>query len=355
MSDLMYRPLGRQPVLDGLRGVAIILVLLRHLAPSTFGGGGFVGVQLFFVLSGFLITSLLIDERMATGRVSFRAFYARRALRLLPALYTLLAIYSIAALVLTGTGDLSKWLPWVAAAAVYLTPFAGLLGIPEAPGLNPLWTLAVEEIFYVFWPIALLLLLRAASRNVALWVTGGAVVAFAAVRWITYLGFGSDIYETPTTWIDALLIGCLLAQLWTYKLLPHLRGLWVLPFAAVILIAVTLWSGAKEHAFTYGPLLTVLAAVGAVSIWSATDQSAGLARLLRTRVLRWFGTRSYGLYLWNGVFLLQEPVRGNFLTLGGALIASLVLAELSYRFVERPALRLKRRFERDRTQPQRQR
>jgi len=347
-TDPKIPALGRVYALDGLRGLAIGLVLLRHLVPSAFGGAGFVGVQLFFVLSGFLITTLLFEERARSGRISFGAFYVRRALRLLPALYGLLITYAAFRLIVWRASDLDAWVGWVGLAAAYLTPFAGALNIPQATGLNPLWTLSVEEIFYLLWPLVLVAGFRfLTNRSIAV-VTAALIAVAIGVRVLTFIGFGGEIYETPSTWIDALLIGCLLAQLRQAGALPTWRQWWVPVLLALPLAVASFWGGAKDSALMFGPGLTLLAIFAAALIWVCTSQD-GLpsfpVKLLRSRVARYLGTRSYGLYLWNGVFLLQPVVRGSYPLLLASLVASFVAAELSYRLIEMPALKLKKRLQ----------
>ena len=153
------RRLGYRPSLDGLRAVAILLVVA--VLPRSWLPGGTLGVDLFFVLSGFLITTLLLEERGATGDVSLPHFYARRALRLLPALWLLLIVYVAYGLANGHHGLPSHVLGAAAIGAGHVANFFAAAGSPnQAHYLVHLWSLAQEEQFYLLWPIVLLALLR---------------------------------------------------------------------------------------------------------------------------------------------------------------------------------------------------
>ena len=186
-----HRPserLGHRPGLDGLRGLAVLLVLAQHLGLPVFRGGGLVGVLLFFVLSGFLITWLLLDEHAATGRIDIRAFYVRRARRLLPAFVAMLAVVvGVAALV----GNLGGIAGPAIVAGAYVANWSHLFDIDMGP-LNHTWSLSVEEQFYIVWPAVLIgffafrrlgWVILAACVAAVLWfmpMTGGAI-AFGAL------------------------------------------------------------------------------------------------------------------------------------------------------------------------------
>ncbi len=148
--------------LDGLRGVAILLVVLRHYGLQTFPGGGIVGVDLFFVLSGFLITSLLLAEHRASGAIDLGHFYLRRALRLYPALYAMLALFLIVSAATGGRDGSSLGRAFVGAGfgSVYVYNWAAAAQVHLPAALGPLWTLSIEEQFYLVWPLVLLLVLR---------------------------------------------------------------------------------------------------------------------------------------------------------------------------------------------------
>jgi peptidoglycan/LPS O-acetylase OafA/YrhL len=354
-ETVALRPhLGHRPALDGLRGVAILAVLACHVAMDWFEGAGHVGVGLFFVLSGFLITTLLVEEWQHRGTVSFPAFYARRALRLLPALLAMLAIVSVVSGLLLNSDELRTMLASAGLAALYLTGYATFAGFPLAMELGPTWTLAVEEQFYFLWPIVLLLMLRRGwgLRRCAAVALAAAVVA-ALVRVLTWTRWGAHIYELPTTWADGLLLGCALALAWKAGIVERVRRSWAW-WAFAVLAALCLWSTMKASPAGYFvgiPAIAVSSVVLVASCLNKTPSSA--VRLLGLRPLRWVGRRSYAIYLWNQVFILNVPdawlPRPVWLLLGG--LASFPVAELSWRLVERPALRAKKRFEAARATP----
>jgi len=316
--------LGQVPALDGLRAVAILLVLGLH--DFGFPPGGAVGVDLFFVLSGFLITTLLLEERLDTGAVRICAFYARRARRLLPALAVLLAVYLVAT---AASGD-AHLIP-VAAGAFYFGNIIEATG-HSLSGLGRLWSLAEEEQFYLVWP--LLLLLCARSRRMVAWIAVLGL-ALAVNRAVLLVGgaTGNRIYYGPDTHADGLVIGAALAAArlrWGWRF-----GEWAgkLGLGALVLGAVLGWNY-RWWALWGQPMFEIAVAL---LIGAAISETA-LSRGLGSRFLVWIGARSYSLYLWSGtvlagtVFLFGH----SYLTRAVALVATFIAASLSYRFVEQP-------------------
>lgn len=343
------RALGRQPRLDGLRGLAISLVLLRHAFPEQFGGAGIVGVTLFFVLSGFLISSLLLDENDSRGRVHLRNFYARRALRLLPALYVMLLVFiPIAYLSYANSGDFGPAALYVLVVATYITPLQSLWD-PFIPSqLGPMWTLGVEELFYIGWPVVFLLLVRQRVRRMAVPLLIMLISAGAFLRVGSWFLFGTDIYSVSSTWFDALLMGCLLAFIWRERALVPRS--WTVATAWVVLAALALWPDLKDQAFAYLVGLTLIEISTVVLLASATSGVKSLAvSWLDWSVIQYLGRRSYGLYLYNALFFFTDWNLGRGVINASVCIgASLLAAEISYRLIERPALKMKKRFELDR-------
>jgi len=343
--------LGYRPALDGIRAVAVVLVLARHVWPS--GGAGIVGVDLFFVLSGFLITCLLTEEWLEHRAISFISFYARRALRLLPALYAMLAVFVACSLVFSRGVHLEHELKSAVFAATYLTGYAAFDKFFNSQPLGPVWSLAVEEQFYLVWPLVLSLAFRARwslQRCALLAATLAAIdVAFRIISW---LHWGVRIYTLPTTWADGIFIGCATALLWKAGLLRSRIPPLLVWCGWLTLFSVGLWQTMKVSGPTYGPVLTAIAAVSAVLVLAAARGEGGLlTRLLATRVARWIGRRSYGIYLWNASLLYIVPVawKAHIPLKILAAAASFGVAELSWRFVEAPALRRKRRYARTRS------
>lgn len=328
------RTLSKNPTFDGLRGVAILLVLIAHAEwPPR---GGVLGVDLFFVLSGFLITSLLLTAWHSTdGRVSLVAFYYRRALRLLPALALLLTVYVYYGLVTRSIGSPSHVLTAAAISAGYVTNlFVTFQGGLIAHRMVHLWSLAAEEQFYVLWPPILLVALRRRVRPVTLaWLLVGAATAITVNAAILAAGGASygRLWYAPDTHSAAILLGCAAALAWTYRLLTVPR--WI---AAILAVAVL----ALLFAYDFSPGFAVVTipafalAAGAGLLFVADNEAALVSRLLRMKMLQRVGRISYGIYLWHlPLMIFAGPVSGA--------ILAFPIAAASYRWVEQPFLRRK--------------
>jgi peptidoglycan/LPS O-acetylase OafA/YrhL len=358
--------------LDGMRAIAVLAVVGLHLGVLP---GGYLGVDVFFVLSGFLITWLLIDEwDKRGGHIRFRNFYARRALRLFPALACVVVTASLLALILLATG-IPVDLPLARAtlgAGRWVAIFAGNFVLAQQPttmsalgALGHTWSLAVEEQFYLLWPALFVLLMRRGTRRSRLAVA----LAVLAVAEMVYrllgpqLGYSQNrIYYSTDTHSDGLLLGCALA-FWLASRRP-------VPAVSSRLATAAMWLAASFLAvlFVIGPQssapveipIAVLSTAAIVVGIVLGRTPARLDRVLRSRWASYIGRRSYGLYLWHVVLLgaaaaIAAPTTGiyppsGWPRLGFAVIigigttASFVVADLSYRFIELPALRLKRRF-----------
>lgn len=323
--------LGRVPALDGLRGVAILLVIGRHYF-KTPSGGGSTGVGLFFVLSGFLITTLLLEEHAETGRIRLRAFYARRARRLVPALVLMLAGYLIGAALQGRTHDAVR----AAAAGAFYTANVAQAYWPHLIGrepIGPLWSLAEEEQFDLLWPALLILALTLALRR--RWVKIGLLAAiFLICAERVYLvvehAFSQRVYSSPEAAADGLLAGVLLAfMLWKRR--PALTGE-VVAAALTPLVLVTIFP--FSAAFS-GPVIDI---AGAVVVALAVQPGSFASRALSWRPLVWVGLISYSLYLWHMVVLSWFGYADR----GLALAIAVLVAWLSYRYVEVPFRRRRR-------------
>jgi peptidoglycan/LPS O-acetylase OafA/YrhL len=342
------------PAIDGLRAFAVGAVLLFH---SDHLSGGFLGVDTFFVLSGFLITRQMLHEVDREDRVSLRAFWSRRARRLLPALLLLLGVlvivanmFGIAAERINIRND-APWalgfaLNWhhIAASADYWTATAS-----PSP-LTHLWSLAVEEQFYLLWPLVIVLLVwRRANRErrVLIGSVIGAALSFALMAAVFDPAATTRAYEGTDTRIGALLVGALCATTIVRdaneRLLARLgRRVDVLVLIPVVLLA-WMWmrvDGRDGWLYRGGFLLhAVLVAVLLLAV-SSVDLGNWLQTLLRQRPMRWFGRLSYGLYLWHWpVYIALSPshiTMSRWPLTALRLAVTIVLASLSYYLVERP-------------------
>jgi len=337
---------GYLPQLDGLRAVAVLFVILFHTQSSWFPGG-YIGVDLFFVLSGFLITGILVSEYDRTGRVALGAFYARRALRLLPALLFLALVLCVAYLVLVGPEQRERSIGAVLAAIAYATSPLAAAGVDLGSMLHA-WSLSVEEYFYVVWPILLILLLRWVGRKRAIAAVAAVVAVAIGYRLIAaLLGWPLErIYYAADTRAEQLLIGCLLALIlvnWADRRPPA----WLSVVSAVVLAAFVVTPGEVTAPFYRFGGSTFIAGAAALTIWGLVARSDGImARSLAVSPMVWVGKRSYGIYLWHApiaaliVLALPEWVP----LLPADLVITLVVAALSFRYIETPFLKLKTHF-----------
>jgi peptidoglycan/LPS O-acetylase OafA/YrhL len=345
-----------RPALDGLRALAVLAVLAVHF-PVPFIDGGFLGVDLFFVLSGFLITTLLYVEWEETGTLRLGAFYGRRALRLFPGLAACLLV-ALLAVHLVGDADLKERSETGAlsaamgalSAAFYVANWMRVTHGNEALGVfNHTWSLSVEEQFYILWPILLWILLRRGrtSRQIAIILTLALAVSIAwrLVLWDQGASF-ARLYNGSDAHADPLILGCLLA-IWRRK--HSARPTTLMVTIAATALCTGLLLARPDASYMYLGVLTFLALACAVLI-AAVDQpgSAGrLVWLLSLPPLVIIGRLSYSLYLWH--YPVDHLMRRTMLSLEWQLpldiALSFLLAFLSYTYVERPFLRLKRHLE----------
>jgi peptidoglycan/LPS O-acetylase OafA/YrhL len=338
---------GNIPSLDGLRAISISIVLLAHASlmwrdPSatagwSLGWAGGIGVDLFFVISGFLITWLLLRERRRRGTISLRAFYVRRAWRILPAYLVFLG----SLVVMSSFGLVQLTARDCAGALTYTVNFLPGASWP----IGHLWSLSVEEHFYLFWP--LLLVVLGPGRACAL--AGGYFVLAPLVRLLIW-ALAAEIldidYCTPAR-IDTIAAGCLLAYLADNA---NARRLLTLPSrhwaaatgvlaVAGLVVSNTVLTGSGLYVITIHRTFDALCFAGLV--WAGISRTDGLlAWLLNVSPMIWLGRLSYGLYLWQQPFLNphQEYWAGYWPV---CLALVLVFALVSFALVERPTLRLR--------------
>jgi peptidoglycan/LPS O-acetylase OafA/YrhL len=307
---------GRVPELDGVRGLAIVLVLIGHLFNSVMPEGGGFGVSLFFALSGYLITNILIREYRATGRIDLPRFYLRRARRLLPALVVFLVAFAIWA-------SLAGWPAARIARATlpiffYSANWSGAMGWGVGHHMDHSWSLSVEEQFYIGWPVLLLLVARLRLAWLAA-VGLAALVVLSRYAAVYLIGLDADPVYTLLRY-DEIMLGCALA-LAGYRF-PGWAG--HLALAALLILATR--SGVRLAGDHLGYVLIAIVTTVIVG-------AAGSLRWLFTNwPLRHLGRVSYSVYLWH--FPLWVITADPWLT----LFLTLLLAELSWHFVEQPIL-----------------
>jgi peptidoglycan/LPS O-acetylase OafA/YrhL len=338
------------PSLDGMRAISILLVIVAH-SNQYFSRWiripffpyllfAHTGVLVFFVISGFLITSLLLRELNSTGSIGLKRFYIRRAFRIFPAYYLYLGI--ILALALTGL--LHTPLGALFAASVYGSDY--FLG----PGggyasLQHLWSLSVEEQFYLLWPATLLFLEKRRAIQFAVFL----ILISPLSRVVTYFLLAPQhramVGRMFHSSIDTIMFGCLLALLWENDRFNRFLRAWLTPWSfAAALIALFLLDPVLSLLFRSGYDLIIGTtldgvSIGIVLLYVVRQPRTVPGRILNLPVLRHIGVISYSLYLWQSVICVEGIRYAPF-----NLVAILVCAEISYWAIERPSLRLRDRL-----------
>ncbi|OFK69329.1 hypothetical protein HMPREF2807_02830 [Corynebacterium sp. HMSC074A09] len=341
-----------------MRGLAVLAVVIYHFFGDLLPGG-YLGVDMFFVLSGFLITSLLVREFAVTGRISLTDFWIRRFRRILPAALVVLCLCT--ALVAMIGGDLAvgireqflgtfffvnNWTQ-IATSQTYFAP-------NEVQVFAHYWSLAVEEQFYLLWPLLMFGAFALSRRQpkrlpIALSLVLAAASAAAMALLFTPGEDPTRVYYGTDTHAFGLLIGALLSLLLTSTSKEAKADSWaststgviagtIGSFALIGYLTQLVWMGADLE-FTYRGGLVLTSLLGAAMIWGVVRETGPLTWLFRTRVMRWLGQRSFSLYLWHWpvVMILRELSDAPAWLLGLlALPVSCLLAEVTYQFVENP-------------------
>jgi peptidoglycan/LPS O-acetylase OafA/YrhL len=370
------------PGLDGMRALAVVAVILYH-TNNGWLSGGFIGVEVFFVISGYLITLLLIGEHEKTGRIDLKQFWLRRARRLLPALFLMMALLMVYSAIFE-RDTLGKLRGDVIAGVAYVTNWyqiwtgAGYTALLDFAPLRHLWSLAVEEQFYLLWPLIMLALMRLGRRRlpeISRWLVLAAVliavvtallyhpgqIGTAEVAPEAYWSIGGHpiskmdaLYLMTITRATGLLLGAALAMIWRPVAVmrgpmrdkgPLLDLLAVVGLGALGAMAwflhVQVDGRADPWLFRGGFLATDFATL--LVIVAVTHRGAKMGMFLGAQPLNWIGTRSYGLYLYHWpIFQIIRGTAGATLTVPefvGAMVLTCVITELSYRYVEMPIRR----------------
>ncbi len=339
------------PALDGFRGLAILLVITHHQLIPYELRGGFLGVDLFFVLSGFLITSLLLKEFECRETISLKNFYMRRVLRLAPALL----LYLFVSLVITYRNNPEEFqneLKLVGLALAYMTNWRMALGWDYT--LDPtaiIWSLSVEEQFYLLWPpllyVALAIGMKRRKILIALTLV---IVAVTLHRFVLALQDAelNRMYYGTDTRVDAPLVGCLVSLVASFQLRTRFRALLQIGavVSAVFLIyAISYFTYSDQ--FLYRGGYTLVAVAAGLLIWSLVEAPSTIfAQTLSFLPLRWFGLISYGLYLWHWLLLRNTSF---YYWVGDwdawtRFVFALSIAAASYYLIELRFNRLKTKF-----------
>lgn len=346
------------PGLDGLRALAVLAVVIYH-ADLGWLPGGFLGVEIFFVISGYLITALLLAEWRREGTIDLKSFWLRRARRLLPALWVLIGIV-LAFAVLALPDEVAGLRPDVAAALGYVTNWYLILAqksyfetVGRPSLLQHLWSLAIEEQFYLLWPLFLRFILgRLSPRRALALIVAGAVLSLAWMVWLYVPDSDpSRVYYGTDTRAAGLLFGAALAFLWTpwgdAKQAARVKP-WLADIVGVLALGALVaacWFIGEFDPFLYRGGLAFVALATVVVIAAVVHPGAQLGTtILGLAPLRWIGLGSYSIYLWHWpIFMVTRPQLD--VPLDGAalfalrLSATFLLAAFSYRFVETPIRR----------------
>lgn len=343
---------------DGIRGISILLVLMSHLAVNrwlpdnafvreVYWGlfSGEMGVSIFFTLSGFLITNLLLLELERTGSIDLRKFYIRRFLRLLPPLVVFILVNAV----LMALGLVEVWAPGLLVCFFYLYNFIPKTHFDSALGHT--WSLAVEEQFYLLWPLALRTLRVRTSIVLALAVVALSVLAYLALPTLvipfsahsTLLSSAFEVRRTFIPAVAAIMVGSAMAMVLHRRRAEVERwaqlAWW--PIAGLLLYAMPLFLPADLL-----PAAVVPQAFGVALILVALiyRQVSAVVKGLEWFPLAYLGRISYGVYLYHVIFMGTAPGRGLVPMFPLNILVALAFAILSYEFMERPVLRLKSRF-----------
>jgi peptidoglycan/LPS O-acetylase OafA/YrhL len=335
------RRLGHRPALDGVRALAIVGVMGLHALDRVFRGG-FFGVDIFFVLSAFLITTLIVEEINARDRFSFASFYARRALRLGPALLLWLAVVAAPTAIVLHQGSTIPLATLVS--LFYVGDFAVAAGAHIGDAYTHIWSLAIEEQFYAIWPGLLVFVVAKRPR-----ISGRTIAILSAVVIAVSLSsahFFASNYFLPTGHLIPLFAGCLAAYAFArdkhqIRRLLQRQSVGLLCVVALVLAIV----GYRTVGADAGTLIQAAVAVAtAILILHLCWRERGVIRaLFSSPPALWLGRRSYGLYLYHRTLSALVPalIPGITLRFAGPLVLVLafVVAEASFRFVERPVSR----------------
>jgi peptidoglycan/LPS O-acetylase OafA/YrhL len=308
--------LAYRPELDGIRAIAILLVLAQHINLPGSTLAGLVGVNLFFVLSGYLITSLLLREQDATGRIDLRSFYERRIRRLIPALVAVLIATGVLMALL---GRLHDYIPQAVVSFFYVSDVAKAIGF-DLGYVGHTWSLALEEQFYLLWPALMIF----APRRFLVPITIAGILGAVALQFLLVPQNPLNHFR-PDVRADAVLWGCLIALVPVLTRVP--RWLTASALAGVILMSFNPFPW--PHAIAVSSVLSAVVVAGA----------ATLAPALSVRPLVRIGQISYGMYLWHAIpvgLLEKQTLAGNVFAMAAVVVITIAVSLASERWIEKP-------------------
>ncbi|MBS4175488.1 acyltransferase family protein [Bacillus sp. FJAT-49736] len=344
------------PGLDGLRAIAVLAVIFYHLN-FQWAGGGFLGVVVFFVLSGYLITDLLLKEWRQTNQINLKKFWIRRIKRLLPGLLFMLIVV-MAWITIIDPSLVEKSRSVFFASIFYVSNWWFIIHKvsyfesfgPPSP-FNHLWSLAVEEQFYIIWPFVVLLVLSIFRKKMVLvWVTliAGAVSVLLMVMLFHPGTDPSRVYYGTDTRIFSLLLGACLAILWPSQNLSsrlpklHRFVLDICGTGAFVLLIWLIVNTSQYSTFVYQGGMLLTSVVSIVVIMSLSHPASFIGKLAGHKVLRWIGVRSYGIYLWQfPIITLTTPNTSDGFELIRSFLqiaAIIIIANFSWIYIEKPIL-----------------
>ncbi len=361
MPEPVKRNQRYMPGLDGLRAIAVLAVIAFHLEFG-WAPGGLLGVGIFFTLSGYLITDILLAQLSKIGRIKLGPFWLARARRLLPALFVMLAIV-VAWVTVFGPAQTQSFRDSVVSSVFYFNNWQQILGDVsyfarfEAPGpLNHLWSLAVEEQFYIIWPFLLLLGTKVVKEHpLPSGVRPRLAVLTLALAFVSVILMAvlyhpnvdpSRVYYGTDTRASELLFGAALAMVWpsrklSRRIAPQARNtLDILGGVGLLAIAIMIWQTSELSPFLYRGGFVVLSVAVVLVLMAATHPACRLGVLLGVKPLRWVGVRSYGIYLWHApIIVLTNPSDhpGPSVTRAALQLAAILgVSALSWKFIEEP-------------------
>lgn len=325
---------GRIVGLDVLRGFSVLLVVCYHGFPDAIPGGGVVGVTVFLALSGYIVTRLLLSEWERNGRIDVLRYARRRAVRLLPALWAMLAGLALVTILFNPLDDIELLPTTLLVGITYTTNLP--IDIGSAASFH-LWTLATEVQFYILWPLVLWAGMRS-RRPWAAFISAAVLVILGCLGGMLMVAPDLDVaYRFPTSWGIALVIGACTALAERQGLIrPTANGHWAGVAAAVAVLAVLCLFHLRGHAWTYLVIAPGVAAVTCFLIMRASAWPDSSNRFMRMMV--GLGMTCYGAYLWNYPIVLvlrdwYEPLSGVI-----SMPLTFLMGWLSWRFLEKPLL-----------------